>query len=247
MIIYPYIALCGGRCVNLIHGQIDQPVTYDADPMETAQAYAHAGAEWVHVVDLDAVAGRGSNAELIREIIRHTVAPVQVAGGIRSAEMVREWLDAGAGRVVLGTFAVQSPRWVKELSYAYPDQIVVSIDVWKGKVMIKGWREETAFGAIEFVKQFHGWPVSQIIFTDIDRDLDLPESSLSLATKLASETEIPVIASGLVRSLDDISALKYLYNVSGAIVGRPLFEGTFTLEEALEVAKPTPETIAGLI
>jgi phosphoribosylformimino-5-aminoimidazole carboxamide ribotide isomerase len=247
MIIYPYIALRGGRCVNLIHGRIDQPVTYDADPRELAQAYAHAGAEWVHVVDLDAVADGGGNAELIREIIRNTPAPVQVAGGIRSAEKVREWFEAGAGRMVLATFAVQSPRWVKELSYAYPDQIVVGMDVWKGKVMIKGWREETSFGAIDFVKQFDGWPVSQIIFTDIDRDLELPESSLALITKLASETEIPVIASGLVRSLDDISALKYLYNVSGAIVGRPLMEGTFTLEEALEVARPTPEQIAGLL
>ena len=247
MIIYPYIALRGGRCVNLLRGRIDEPVTYDADPVETAVEFAHAGAEWLHVVDLDAVAGDGSNAELIREIIRQAGAPVMVGGGIRSAEQVREWSDAGAGRMVFGTAAVRSPQMVKELSYAYPDQIVISVDVWQGQVTIDGWREQTAFDPIDFVKQYAGWPLSQIIFTDIDRDLDLPESSLALVTKLASETSTPVIASGLARSLDDISALKYLYNISGAIVGRALFEGTFTLEEALEVATPTPEPIAAFV
>lgn len=247
MIIYPYIALRGGRCVNLLRGRIDEPVTYDADPVETAVEFAHAGAEWLHVVDLDAVAGDGSNAELIREIIRHAAAPVMVGGGIRSAEQVREWSGAGAGRMVFGTAAVRSPQMVKELSYAYPDQIVLSVDVWQGKVMIDGWRESTAFEAVDFVKQYAGWPLSQIIFTDIDRDLDLPESSLALVTKLASETSTPVIASGLARSLDDISALKYLYNISGAIVGRALFEGTFTLEEALELAAPSPEPIAAFV
>jgi phosphoribosylformimino-5-aminoimidazole carboxamide ribotide isomerase len=247
MIIYPYITLRGGRCVNLLRGRIDEPVEYDADPVEKALEFARAGAEWLHVVDLDAVAGDGSNAEIIREIIRQAGAPVQVAGGIRSAEQVREWSDAGAGRMVLGTAAVRSPQMVKELSYAYPDQIVISVDVWQGQVTIDGWREQTAFDPIDFVKQYAGWPLSQIIFTDIDRDLDLPESSLALVTKLASETTTPVIASGLARSLDDISALKYLYNISGAIVGRALFEGTFTLEEALELAAPSPEPIAAFV
>jgi phosphoribosylformimino-5-aminoimidazole carboxamide ribotide isomerase len=247
MIIYPCIALRGGRCVNLVRGRIDEPVTYDADPLETAKSFARAGAEWLHVVDLDAVAGSGSNGELIRQIIRQANAPVQVSGGIRSAECVREWLDAGAGRVVFGTAAVRAPRMVKELSYAYPDQIAVAIDVWQGNVMIDGWRESTAFGAIDFVKQFAGWPLSQIIFTDIDRDLELQGSSLALVTKLASETATPVIASGFARSLDDISALKYLYNISGAVVGRALFEGAFTLEEALAVANPSPEPIAEIV
>lgn len=247
MIIYPYIALRGGRCVNLVSGRIDEPVVYDIDPLETAKAFAHAGVEWLHVVDLDAVARTGNNAELIRDIIRHANAPVQVAGGIHSVEKVREWSDAGAGRMVVGTAAVRSPQMVKEISYAYPDQIVVSIDVWQGMVMIDGWRESTAFSAIEFVKQFAGWPLSQIMFTDIDWDLELPDSSFALTTKLASETSTPVIASGMVRSLDDISALKYLYNISGAIVGRALYEGAFTLEEALDVAAVEPEPIAAFV
>lgn len=247
MIIYPYIALKGGRCVKLLRGRIDEPVAYDVDPMQTAIDFARAGAEWLYVVDLDAVTNTGSNEELIRDIIRHAGTQVQVGGGIATAEKVREWSEAGAGRIVMGTAAVERPRMVKELSYAYPDQIVASIDVWKGKVMIHGWKVETAFDAVEFVHHFDGWPLSQIIVTDIDRDLALPESSLALVTKVASETATPVIASGLARSLDDISELKYLYNISGAIVGRGLYEGAFTLEEALEVAKPMPEPIPELI
>ena len=247
MIIYPYIALRGGRCVNLARGRIDEPVVYDFDPLETAKEYAHAGAEWLHVVDLDAVAKTGNNAELIRDIIRHANAPVQVAGGIHSAEKVREWFDAGAGRMVVGTAAVRSPQMVKEVSYAYPDQIVVSVDVWQGQVMIDGWRESTVFGAVDFVKQFAGWPLSQIIVTDIDRDLALPDSSLALVTKVASETLTPVIASGLARSLDDIAELKYLYNISGVLLGRALHDGSYTLQEALKMAQAEPEPIAAFI
>jgi phosphoribosylformimino-5-aminoimidazole carboxamide ribotide isomerase len=247
MIIYPYIALKGGRCVNLLRGRIDQPVVYDVDPLETAIGFARAGAEWIHVVDLDAVAGSGSNAELIRQIILRAETPVQVAGGIRSEEQVRHWADAGAGRMVFATAAVTAPQMVRELSYAYPDQIVVSVDVWQGHVMIRGWVEQTAYQALDFVHWFDGWPLSQIIVTDIDRDLELPESSMALVAKVASETATPVIASGLARSLDDISELKYLYNISGAIVGRALYEGKFTLAEAIEVAKPDPEPVAEFI
>ena len=247
MIIYPYIALRGGRCVNLLDGRIDKPVVYDFDPLEMAKSLANAGAEWLHVVDLDAVTGTGDNGDLIREIILNVNASVQVGGGIRSAEQVRDWSNAGAGRVIVGTAAVQFPQMVKELSYAYPDQIVISVDVWHGKVMIDGWRKSTAFGASEFVQQFDGWPVSQLVLTDIDRDLNLPDSSFALITGLASETAIPVIASGLARELDDISATKYLYNVSGTIVGRAIYDGVFTLEEALEIAAASPEPIAQFI
>lgn len=247
MMIYPYIALQKGRCVNLLRGRIDEPVVYDVDPLETAVGFARDGAEWIHVVDLDAVAGKGSNEELIRDIIRKSGASVQVAGGVRSPEQARAWADAGAGRVVVSTLAVTSPQFVREISYALPDQIVISVDVWQGRVMIRGWREQTAYSALDFVHWFDGWPLSQIIVTDIDRDLQLPESSLALVTKVAAETTTPVIASGLARTLDDIAELKYLYNISGAIVGRALYEGSFTLSEAIEVAKPTPEPIAEFV
>lgn len=247
MIIYPYIALRGGRCVNLVRGRIDEPVAYDVDPVETAQGFARSGAEWIQVVDLDAVAGTGSNEPLIHEIIRRAEASVMVGGGIRSMERVRHWADAGAGRIVIGTAAAKAPQLVREAANAFPDAIVVSVDVWQGCVTIDGWREQTAFNAVDFVHQFAGLPLSQIIVTDIDRDLALPESSLAMVTKVASETATPVIASGLARSLDDIAELKYLYNIAGAVVGRALYDGTFTLEEAIEVAKVTPEPVAQFV
>lgn len=243
MIIYPYIALKGGRCVNLLRGRLDQPIAWDVDPVETAQRFAAEGAEWLHVVDLDAVDGTGDNAALVCEIIRHAEVPVQLAGGIRSRERARRWIDEGAARVVLATAAVLAPEMVRELAFAHPDQIVVSIDVWKGRVMIHGWREATAFGALDFVRQLEGWPLSQIIVTDIDRDLDLPEASFALVTAVARATPIPVIASGLARSLSDIAELKYLYNIAGAIVGRALYEGRFTLAEAIRAARPDPERV----
>lgn len=247
MMIYPYIALKGGRCVNLLRGRIDEPVIYDADPLETAIGFGRDGAEWIHVVDLDAVSGDGSNEELIRQIILQAGASIQMAGGISSEEQVRHWSEAGAGRIVMATAAVTAPQMVRELSYAYPDQIVVSVDIWQGHVMIRGWREQTAYTATDFVHWFDGWPLSQFMVTDIDRDLELPESSLALVTKVAMETTTPVIASGLARSLDDIAELKYLYNISGCIVGRALYEGAFTLAEAIEEAKATPEPIAAFV
>ncbi|MDH3666612.1 MAG: 1-(5-phosphoribosyl)-5-[(5-phosphoribosylamino)methylideneamino] imidazole-4-carboxamide isomerase [Paracoccaceae bacterium] len=247
MIIYPYLALRGGRAVLLARGRVDDSTAYDFDPLEKAKEYAAAGAGWVHVVDLDAVVGTGDNRDLITDMIHQVPASIQVAGGIRSAEHVRDWAETGAGRVVFGTAAVKTPQVVKEISYAYPDQVAVSIDVWQGQVVIDGWRETTAFEPLGFAAQFAGWPLSQIILTDIDHDLELPESSLALLTKLASETATPVIASGFANSADEISSLKYLYNISGAIVGRGLHDGSFRLEEVLELAQPDPEPIAELV
>lgn len=247
MIIYPYLALSGGRCVTLSRGKIDEPITYDFDPLEKAAEFAHDGAQWIQVVDLDAVKATGDNTALIRELILHTPAAIMVGGGVSTPEKVREWVEAGAGRVIFGTAAVRSAQMVREVSYAYPDQVAISVDVWQGKVMIDGWRQATAFGAVDFVHQFDGWPLSQIIFTDIDRDLEMPESSLAMLTRLASETKTPVIASGFARSLDEISALKYVYNISGAVVGRGLHDGSYTLKEALKLAQPDPEPIAEFV
>ena len=247
MIIYPYIAIQGGRCVSLMRGRVDEAHVYDIDPLEAAAEFARKGARWIHVVDLDAVTAQGSNEALIRQMIWKTEASIQVAGGIRTVDQARAWADAGAGRMVFGTAAVHFPQWVREASYAMPDQIVVSADVYQGRLMINGWREETAYDVFDFVHWFDGWPLAQIIVTDIDRDLELPESSMALVSRVAMETATPVTASGLARTLDDIAELKYLYNISGCIVGRALYEGGYTLEEALEVAKPTPEPIAEFV
>jgi len=244
MIIYPDIELQGGRCVNLIRGKLDAPVVYDIDPVAAAHDFVAAGAEWLHVVDLDAVSGSGDNSEVIREIIYKAGAPVQVAGGIRTLDRIGEWIDAGAARVVIGTAAVKAPDMVKRAARLHPDQIVISIDAHEGHVVVEGWTETSAFTPIDFITAFDGVPLAQIIFTDIDRDFDLPDSSFAQTALIAESTKTPVTASGLVKTLDDVSTLKYIPNIAGVIVGRALFSGALTLEDILALAQVEPEPIA---
>ncbi len=237
MIIYPDIELQGGRCVNLIRGHRDDPVVYDMSPLEAAMDCAAQGAEWLHLVDLDAVFDEGDNRDLIVEIIRRAGTSAQVAGGIRTIDTLRSWIEAGAGRVVIATAAVKDPHFVKAAATAYPGQVVISIDARDGKVVSDGWRETTIFSPVEFAQQFRDLPLAGFIYTDIDcYDDEAPEASLAQTTELASKVQIPVIASGVVKSLDDLSSLRYLPNISGAITGRALFGGAFTLTEAIHVA-----------
>ncbi len=235
MIVYPDIELQNGRCVNLVRGQQSDPVIYQIDPLEAALDCVSKGAEWLHVVDLDAVFRTGDNTDLIKEIILKAGCSVQVAGAVCTIEAVRAWIDAGAGRVVIATAAVKDPCFVIAAANAYPDQIVVSIDARDGKVAIDGWRETTAFTPIEFAGQFEDAPLAAFIFTDIDRDADAPESSMAQTAELAANVRTPVIASGVVKSMDDISTLNYLPNIAGAITGRALFGGVVDLAEAVQI------------
>lgn len=247
MRVYPTIELQSGRCVSLTRGKLDQPLIWHVDPVNKAMEFASTGALWMQVTDLDAVSGDGANREIVLDIIRQAGIAVQVAGGIRTLDQVEHWVDAGAGRVVIGTAAVVTPDLVHRAARLFPDQIVLSIDVWKGHVMTHGWTEASAFTPVEFMKSFEKAPLAAIIFTDIDRDMDEPLSTIAQTTAFASEARTPVISSGLVKTIDDISMLKYVYNIAGAIVGRALFERTVDLAEALDVAQPTPEPVAELI
>lgn len=244
MYICPVLQLHKGGLVSLSFGDLDKPVQWESDPVETALSWVNEGATRLHVTDIDAIMGTGSNAELVEEIIRRTGAVVHVGGGIRTDEQVRRWLDAGAGRIVLSTAAIWYPEWVSAWAKAHPDHLIVSIDVWKGKVLAEGWKTEAAISPVDLVHAYDGVPLSAIVITDVDRDLDLPESSFALVSKLAEETRTPVIASGLVKDLDDVSTLRYLPNISGAMVGRALHQGSVDLPSMIEVASPSPERVA---
>lgn len=245
MIIYPTIELQNGRCVSLVRGRLEEPQIWHMDPVDRALEYAQAGAEWLQVTDLDAIAGEGDNEDLICEIIRKAGIPVQVAGGVRSRERLTEWIERGAGRVTVGTLAVRDPDQFKALAYQNPDQVVLAVDVYQGRVMTDGWRSPAAFTPEAFLEAFSGSPLAGVLVTDIDNDIEDGDASLGLISGLAEACRWPVIASGLAQSLDDISRLKYVRNVSGAIVGRALLRKRFTLEEALELAaaplEPTAE------
>lgn len=238
MIIYPDIELHNGQCVNLKHGSIADPKIFDIDPLDAAKQFEQAGAEWLHLVDLSNVFEEGeSNSEIIREIIRRSNIPVQVGGGIRSASIIDGWLEDGAERVVIGTIAVSDPWLVDEACARHPDKIVISIDARSGKAVSHGWKRTSALDALELAKRFERSGVAGIIYTDIDRYDDLPESSMANTTQMATDLECPVISSGTVRNLDDVSMLSQLPNIAGAVIGWALFAETLTLEDALAVAR----------
>jgi len=244
MIISPSIELQNGRCVSLHRGRIDEPHIWHVDPVETAKAYAAAGAEWIHVTDFDAIAGDDCNTDLVQDIIRHCGTSVQLGGGFRSLQRMSEWIDRGAGRIVIGTLAVIAPDLVKRAAKLYPDQIVIALDVFKGKIMSDGWRKPSAIEPEIFIKTFAKDPLAAIIVTDIDADLEESDDSLALVTKLAGIATAPVFARGLSHSMDDLARLKYVPHVAGAIIGRALFDHNIDLGEALELANQPEQTAA---
>jgi len=244
MMIYPTIELKGGRCVSLTKGRLDNPVIWHVDPVESARSFGAAGASWMHLTDFDGIDGRDDNAALVEQIIRGAGLPVQLGGGFRSRDGVERWIDKGAGRIVIGTLAAQNPQLVRQLAKSYPDQIVLAVDVLHGQVMMNGWRTISAFTPEDFIAAFGDAPLAGIIVTDIHSDIEPVEAQLGVISGLAAKTRAPVIASGVVRTVDDISRLKYIHNIAGVLVGRALFSKTVDLREALEVAQPVPEPVA---
>ena len=238
MILYPTIELLDGRCVSLFRGRTEEPQIWHVDVVAKAKRFAKAGAEWLQITDFDAMSGDERNSDLIREIILTVGIPVQLGGGFRSLERIAEWIDNGVGRIVVGTLALHEPDLVKEAAKLYPDQIVLAVDVYEGVVVSDGWRQKSAFAPSAFLKAFANDPLAAIIVTDIGADIGDAEDSLALITQLATEAQTPVIARGLTRTLDDLSRLKYVPFVSGALVGRALFDQSIDIEAALEVLQP---------
>ncbi|WP_306112142.1 MULTISPECIES: 1-(5-phosphoribosyl)-5-[(5-phosphoribosylamino)methylideneamino] imidazole-4-carboxamide isomerase [Roseovarius] len=244
MIIYPTLELRNGKCVSLTRGRLEEPVIWHVDPVETAKSFAAAGASWMHLTDIDAVAGDGDNSSLMEEIIRTVGIPVQLGGGFRSRDSVAKWIDKGAGRIVVGTMAAYDPDTLRELAKFYPDQIVLAVDIFQGSVMTEGWRTKSAFSPESYIAAFDDAPLAGIILTDIDADIEDSDGTLGVISGLAGLTRHPVIARGTVRSVDDVSRLKYVPNISGTIIGRALLSRDVSLQEALEVAQGDREPIA---
>ncbi|SDN34948.1 1-(5-phosphoribosyl)-5-[(5-phosphoribosylamino)methylideneamino] imidazole-4-carboxamide isomerase [Lutimaribacter pacificus] len=238
MIIYPTLELMNGKCVSLMRGRLEEPVIWHRDPVEVARGFAAAGASWMHVTDLDALSGRGDNDALVEEIIRAAGIPVQLGGGFRSRERVAQWIDRGAGRVVVGTMAAYEPDLLRTLAKYYPDQIVLALDIFRGTVMTHGWREQSAFSPESFLDAFAGSPLAGVIVTDIDADIEDSDGSVGLIAGLAAKTRHPVIARGTVRSADDVAVLKYVPNIAGTLIGRALLSRDVDLAEALALAQP---------
>lgn len=236
MIVYPAVDIMGGKVVRLKQGRADMATVYADDPAETARRWRAAGAEIIHVVDLDgAFTGSSQNMVAIERLVAAVDVPVQLGGGLRNLEALAMAFSTGIDRVVIGTALVTDPAFAIEAFAQYPGRVVAGIDAKKGRVAIAGWEEETGVGAVELARSLQKAGVAGIVYTDIARDGMGAGVSLRPTEELASAIELPVIASGGVSSLDDIRKLKPLEakGVIGVIVGTALYEKNFTLEEAI--------------
>jgi len=238
MIIFPDIEIQNGQSVNRIRGKEQEPEVYDISPLDAAAKFAAAGAEWLHVIDIDAsLQNRQDNTELICQIIDFVDIPVQVGGGIRTFLDVEWWLDKGAARVVLGTAAVVDRHLTMDVCGRFPGQIVISITGKDGYAMIDGWRTKTSFSTLSLARSFENSGAAAIIYTDLDRFEGGSAMGLASTIEIGTQLEIPLISTGTVDSLDDVSALALLPNIEGVIIGRALFQGKVDLAEAIETAR----------
>jgi len=236
MNLYPAIDLKDGLCVRLLRGDMKTATSFNDDPADQALRFQAMGFEALHVVDLNgAFDGHSINHNAVASILDAMQAPVQLGGGIRDIITIERWLDAGIFRVILGTAAVRDPKLVKEAARAFPKQVAVGIDARDGRVAVHGWAETTDMKAVELARAFEGCGVAALIVTDIGRDGTKAGVNVDLTGEMADAVSIPVIASGGVKNVADLRALKARPGrpIEGAILGRALYDGDIDPTEAL--------------
>jgi len=237
MVIYPAVDVREGKCVRLTQGEFDKQTVYSDNPVEMALKWENAGAQYLHVVDLDgARTGKSQNIAVISEIAGKIGIPVQLGGGIRTIEMIENYLADGIKRVILGTSAVKDPELVKSAVKTFENNVVIGIDAKDGMVAIEGWEKTSEFKAVDFAKKMEDLGVKTIIYTDISRDGMLSGPNLKAMEEMVKAVNIEIIASGGVGKLEDIKNLKEV-GVAGAIVGRALYTGDVDLKEAIEIGR----------
>jgi len=236
MLIIPAIDLKDGKCVRLRQGRMDDSTVFSDNPVDMAAKWVDAGCRRLHLVDLNgAFAGKPVNGEIVQEIAKaYPDLPIQIGGGIRSAEIIEAYLAAGVSQVIIGTKAVKEPEFVTEMCKAFPGHIIVGLDAQDGRVAIDGWAEVTDVIAVDLAKRFRDDGVSSIVYTDIARDGMMQGVNVEATVDLAQQGGIPVIASGGVTNIDDIRALAQVADkgIFGAITGRAIYEGTLDVAEA---------------
>ena len=237
MLVIPAIDLKEGKCVRLREGKMDEETIFSNDPLSTAASWFSQGAELLHLVDLDgAVSGKPMNQEIIFDIAsQFPEKRIQIGGGIRNFQSATQYLEQGIERVIMGTAAVEDPEMLREFCNSYPNRLVLGIDALHGQVKTQGWLKGSSITPLELVKDFDGEPIAAVIFTDISKDGMMSGPNVNATLELAKQTDIPVIASGGVSSLEHLKQLSNENILFGAICGRALYESAFTYSEALEV------------
>jgi 1-(5-phosphoribosyl)-5-[(5-phosphoribosylamino)methylideneamino] imidazole-4-carboxamide isomerase/N-(5'phosphoribosyl)anthranilate isomerase len=237
LILLPAVDVAGGKAVRLTQGEAGTETSY-GDPVDAALDFARQGAQWIHLVDLDAAFGRGSNAGVMRKVIRQVKGvQVELSGGIRDDRTLEAALESGAARINLGTAALENPEWAADVIGRYGDVIAVGLDVRGTTLAARGWTRDGG-DLWTVLDRLEAAGCSRYVVTDVTKDGTLQGPNVDLLREMTTRTPKPIVASGGVSSLDDIAALRELVplGVEGAIVGKALYAGAFTLAEALDVA-----------
>jgi phosphoribosylformimino-5-aminoimidazole carboxamide ribotide isomerase len=236
MQVIPAIDLRGGCCVRLRQGDYERETVFSADPAAMAAHWAAEGAGRIHLVDLDgARTGQPVNVAAVRAIVARVAVPCQLGGGIRTEATIAEWLDAGMERVIVGTQALKDPAWFRAMALKYEGRLILGLDARDGRVATEGWLEVSSVEATTLAEQFDDLPLAGVVYTDIAHDGMLEGPNLAATEALAVRLKTPVIASGGVGSLEDLTRLAAL-PIAGCIVGRALYDGRFRFRDARERA-----------
>lgn len=236
---FPAVDISEGRCVRLLQGRFGTETVYSDDPVKVALGFSSAGARWLHIVDLDgAKTGVASNRELVLEVVRRASCPVQAGGGVRSLDDVEDLIAAGANRAVLGTIALEDPDEMARACARFGERIAVSLDARSGELAAHGWTVGSGIPVEEAVGAFAAAGVSLFIYTDVTRDGTMTGPDIQGLTRVTELTDVPVVASGGVSTLDEVKTVARMRTtgVAGVVVGRALYEGKFTIGEANLVA-----------
>jgi 1-(5-phosphoribosyl)-5-[(5-phosphoribosylamino)methylideneamino] imidazole-4-carboxamide isomerase/N-(5'phosphoribosyl)anthranilate isomerase len=238
LILLPAVDVAEGAAVRLVQGAAGTETSY-GDPLAAATAWQRDGAEWIHLVDLDAAFGRGNNRELLGDVVRRVHVAVELSGGIRDDASLEAALATGAARVNVGTAALESPDWVRTAIAKYGDRIAVGLDVRGTTLAARGWTQDGG-DLWQTLQRLDDEGCARYVVTDVHRDGTLTGPNLQLLRDVCARTSAPVVASGGVSSLDDLRAIASLtpIGIEGAIVGKALYAGAFTLPEALAVVAP---------
>ena len=237
MYIIPAIDLRDGKCVRLIQGQYDRQINYRDNPVEQAREFSSDGAKWLHIVDLDgAKLGRPVNTDTISAIAALGILNIEVGGGLRDEASIKQLLDIGVNRVIIGTKAVQDFDWFGEMAKKFSGKIVLGLDAKGSKVATHGWTQDSSLTLLEFATEAAKLPLAAIIYTDIAKDGMMSGPNFERTKSLVEAVDVPVVASGGVNTVEDIKKLTE-FNPEAAIIGRSLYEGTLKLIDAIRAAE----------
>ena len=236
MKIFPAIDLIDGCAVRLFKGDYSQKTVYSNSPADVAKSFAAAGAEYIHIVDLDGARdGSNANIEVVRNIVKESGLKAEIGGGIRSVDAIEKYLDLGVMRVILGTAAVTDSEFLKKAVSEYGERVAVGVDIKDGKVAIKGWTQVSELTCFDFCRQLEELGVKTVICTDISKDGVMSGTNIELYKELSSRFKMDIVASGGVSNLDNVRTLTNM-NMYGAILGKALYTGSIDLSEAIKIA-----------